>query len=104
MNIDEAATGEEAQQKIEQLPPNLILMDVKLPDESGFKLTRKIKTDYPEIPIIILTSYNIPEYRDAAHESGADYFLVKNLSTRKEIIEAVECSLPDLALNHKKKN
>ena len=96
MDIEEASNGKEALQHIQALPPpNLILMDIKLPDESGLKLTETIKATHPEIPIIILTSYNIPEYRDAAREAGATNFLVKSISTSEEIVQAVKSAFPD---------
>lgn len=90
MDIEEASNGREALQHIQALPPNLILMDINLPDESGLKLTQTIKETHPEIPVIILTSYNIPEYRDAARQAGANAFLVKSISTSEEIVQAVK--------------
>jgi len=90
MLIEEAANGKEALQKIEEQLPNIVFMDVKLPDENGLKLTQKIKNTYPKVIIIILTSYNIPEYQDAAHQYGATYFLAKSASTSNEIIALVE--------------
>ena len=90
MDIEEASNSKEALQQIQNLPPNLILMDIKLPDESGLHLTKTIKATNPEIPIIILTSHNIPEYREAARQAGANNFLVKSISTSKEIVQAVK--------------
>jgi DNA-binding NarL/FixJ family response regulator len=95
MDIEEASNGEEALQHIQALPPNLILMDIKLPDESGLKLTQSIKATHPEIPIIILTSYNIPEYRDAARQAGANAYLVKSISSSEEIVQAVKSAFSD---------
>ncbi len=77
MEISEAADGAEALQKIKSHPPNLIFMDIQLPGENGLELTRKIKADYPGIIIIILTSHDLPEYREAAMRYKADYFFSK---------------------------
>ena len=96
MLIEEAADSKEALQRIEDQVPDIIFMDIKLPGESGLKLTQKIKTTYPKIKIIILTSYNLPEYRDAAHQYGATHFLAKSSSTSNEIIELVESILSDM--------
>jgi len=74
----EAANGEEAMQKIKALPPEAILMDLRLPGENGLELTRKIKALYPNIIIVILTNYDLPEYREAAYQSGADHFVSKD--------------------------
>lgn len=90
MTIAEAVAGEEALRKIDTLLPNLIFMDIKLPGENGLELTRKIKATHPETPIIILTSYDVLEYRQAAYESGADSFLVKGSFTLGELITMVE--------------
>jgi len=90
MIITEAVDGDEALRKIDTLLPNLIFMDMNLPGENGLKLTRKIKATHPETPIIILTSYDVLEYRQAAYESGADSFLVKGSFTLEELFTLVE--------------
>jgi len=77
MSIIEAGDGVEAFQKIDAHPPNLIFMDISLPGENGLELTRRIKADYPNVIIIILTSHDSPEYREAAMRSKADYFFSK---------------------------
>jgi DNA-binding NarL/FixJ family response regulator len=93
--IEEAADGEEAFQKIESVLPNLIFMDIKLPGENGLQLTQKIKAKHPEVIIIILTSYDLPEYREAAYQYGANYFIVKGSSTNEEILALVRSILRD---------
>jgi len=77
MEIIEAADGAEALQKIDGRPPNLIFMDISLPGENGLELTRKIKADYPNVTVIILTSHDSPEYREAAIRYKTDYFFSK---------------------------
>ena len=95
MNITEAGNGEEALQKIKASVPDLIFMDIKLPGENGLSLTKKIKIEYPDVVIVILTSYDLPEYREAAFQYQADYFITKaSLST--EIVEVVESALSSL--------
>ena len=90
MIIEEAKNGKEALQKIEDHTPDFIFMDIRLPRASGVTLTKKIKTAHPDIIIAVLTSYDLPEYRNAALQSGANHFLSKSSSTRKHIIELVE--------------
>ena len=51
--VDEAENGEEALQKIEDSLPHLVFMDIKLPDENGLEVTRKIKARYSKITVII---------------------------------------------------
>lgn len=88
MMIQEAREGNEAFQKVDTLRPELIFMDIHLPGESGLQLTQRIKTKYPDTEVIILTSYDIPEYREAATRSGAACFIPKE-SLRMEEIEAL---------------
>jgi DNA-binding NarL/FixJ family response regulator len=95
ITIEEAADGKEALQKIESTLPNLVFMDIKLPGENGLQLTQKIKAKYPELIIIVLTSYDLPEYREAAYQYGANYFIVKGLSTNEEILALVRSILKD---------
>ena len=90
MGIEEAEDGEDALDKIETICPHLVFMDIKLPGRNGLEVTREIKTRYPEITVIILTSYDLPEYREAAENYGADYFLSKGSSSREEIIALVD--------------
>ncbi len=93
MEILEAAEGAEALQKIVSQPPDLIFMDIKLPGESGLELTTKIKAKYPDVIIIILTSYDSPEYREAATQAKANYFLSKGSSSKENILSLVETAL-----------
>ncbi len=82
--IDEAVNGAEALQKVDASPPDLILMDLKLPGESGLGLTKKIKAIYPDINIFILTNYDTPECQIAASRYGADRFIAKDSLNRLE--------------------
>ena len=96
MIIEEADRGKEVLKKIQDLSPDLIFMDIKLPGASGLELTKKIKNTHPGIAIIILTGCDVQEYRNAAYALGADGFLVKNLTSIKEIAATVTSVLPDL--------
>lgn len=97
IEIDGAGDGEGALQKVETLHPNLIFMDIRLPGGSGLELTRKIKTSSPETIIIILTSYDLPEYREAANRYRADYFFPKGSTAIEDIFRLVESVLPTRA-------
>ena len=88
--IDEAAGGVEALQKVDTFLPDLIFMDVRLPGENGLILTKKIKATHPNITILILSSYDKPEYREAASHFGADRFLVKTSLNHMELGELVK--------------
>lgn len=90
MEIVEAADGAEAFKKIDLHLPDLIFMDIRLPGENGLELTGKIKTDHPGIIVIVLTSYESPEYREAAVRFKADYFFSKDTITSDEIFTLVK--------------
>jgi CheY-like chemotaxis protein len=89
-HIREAEDGNRAIKNAEKRTPDLIFMDVRLPGENGFQVTRRIKAANPEIVIIMITSYDSPEYREAAFASGADFFISKTASTAKDVLERVE--------------
>jgi len=93
MEIIEAADGEEAMKEITARLPDLIFMDVKLPGENGLDLTAKIKAKYPDVIVIVLTSYDTPEYREAAVKAKANHFLAKGSSSREGILTLVESIL-----------
>jgi DNA-binding NarL/FixJ family response regulator len=90
MAIEEANDGPEALQKIDTLLPSIVFMDIKLPGENGLDVTQKIKAQHPETIIIMLTSYDLPEYRDAAFRYGANHFIVKGSSTFEEISSLIK--------------
>jgi len=77
IGVDEARDGTEALSKVEYLRPDLIFMDIQLPGENGLEIMKEIKRVYDDIVIVILTSSDLPEYRQQAFRNGADYFLSK---------------------------
>ena len=78
--IEEASTGEEALKKINVFSPQVIFMDIGLPDANGLQLTQKVKADLPNIKIAILTVYDLPEYRQAAAQHGVRSFFCQRLA------------------------
>ena len=89
--IEEAGSGEEALQKIDGAPPDLIFTDMRLAGMNGLELAKKMKKDFPGIRIAMLTGYDFPEYRRAASQHGMDRFFVKDSLDCKEIKEFVQC-------------
>jgi DNA-binding NarL/FixJ family response regulator len=86
----EAQDGIEAFQQTNNHEPDLILMDIGLPGENGLRLTRKIKSLYPQIAIAIFSDYDLAEYRKAAFEYGADFFLSKSSFHKNGLSRVVE--------------
>jgi len=78
MIVKEAANGEEVIQKLNGFAPQIIFMDLNLPGENGFQLTQKIKAQFPNVRIALLTSFDFPECRQAAVQYGAERYFVKD--------------------------
>ena len=95
MEVLESTDGEEALRKIEVYVPDLAFIDIKLPGESGLEVTKRIKAKYPDIIIIILTAYDIPEYREAAFKYKANYFLSKGSTSKEDILKLVDSILSE---------
>jgi len=93
MCIEEAVDGKEALLKLDSNVPDLIFIDIKLPGANGLELTKKIKANHQNIEVIVLTSYDLPEYREAAYRSGASYFFTKGTATSDEITMVVNSIL-----------
>jgi len=87
--VCEACDAEEALAMIESQPPDMVLMDIKMPAISGLEVTHMIKKRWPEIKVIILTAY--PDFLQQAKQAGADAFLFKGCSM--EEISSTICSL-----------
>ena len=94
LTIDQAGSSEEALQKITLNPPHFVFTDIRLPGMSGLELTQKIKKDFPNIRIAIITGYDLPEYRQAAARYGAEGFFGKE-SLQWDQVEAFIRSIPD---------
>lgn len=75
--VAEAGSGEEAIHPARALRPDVVFMDMAMPDVNGLEATRRIKTEHPDTRVIILTIYSEEAYRKAAAEGGADAFLPK---------------------------
>jgi DNA-binding NarL/FixJ family response regulator len=91
MEVFEAGNGEEAFKKLASYSIGLIFMDIRLPGQNGLELTRTIKAGWQDIPVIILTSYDIPEYREAAIGYGANSFIAKDSLKWDEISTLIKC-------------
>jgi DNA-binding NarL/FixJ family response regulator len=93
MRITETADGMDALHQALARHYDLIFMDIRLPQGNGLDLTRAIKAVFADSVICVITSYDFPEYRDAAFRNGADLFMVKGDSTGEEIVSVVDALL-----------
>jgi DNA-binding NarL/FixJ family response regulator len=86
--VGEAENGREALQLCRELRPDLILMDVRMPEMDGLAATQEIKGEYPETRILILTTHESPEYLMDAIRAGASGYVLKD-STKQRLLDAV---------------
>ncbi len=86
--IGEAGNGREAVEKAQDLGPDVILMDLRMPEMTGVEAMRAIGERDPEAKIIVLTTYDTDEYIFDAIEAGAKGYLLKDTS-REELFSAV---------------
>ena len=74
---------------LEKYQPNVIFMDISLPDESGIDLCKKVVKLYPKIKILGLSTYNQQSIIQDMMKSGASGYLLKNAS-KEELLDAIE--------------
>ncbi|MBU0493832.1 MAG: response regulator transcription factor [Chloroflexi bacterium] len=91
--VGEAADGLEALRMARELQPDLVLMDVRMPGMNGLAATQQLKAELPRMQIIMLTMYDLPEYRDAALASGASGYITKR-SLYDELVPLIRSVLP----------
>ena len=86
--IEQASNTTEGYELYCTLKPDIIILDIRMPDESGIKLLKKIKQEDANTTIAILTNYPYSAYQKRCMELGADYFLDKSteFSKIKDII------------------
>ncbi len=87
--IAEANDGQEALALIPQVKPDVVLMDISMPRLNGIEATRRIRRDYPEVRVIILSMYTTEEYVLQALRAGAAGYLLKD-STPAEFNHAIQ--------------
>jgi DNA-binding NarL/FixJ family response regulator len=84
-----AMTAESCLAFLQGEQPDVILMDINLPDKSGIDLCKEVKTKYPAIHIIGLSSFNQQSFIQKMMENGASGYVLKN-ATADELTEAIE--------------
>jgi len=84
--VGEATNVEEALTQAELLSPDIVLMDIKMPERDGIEATRRLKEKQPACKVIMLTLYE--EYLAQAIEAGAEGYLLKDVK-REELVSAI---------------
>lgn len=87
--IVEVGDGNKAKQKIEELLPDVAVLDIQMPEATGIEVTRWVRATYPQVGVLVLTAYDDDPYIAAVLQAGANGYILKTASP-EEIIEAVK--------------
>ena len=90
--VGEAVNGRHALELCRQLRPDLVLMDVRMPDMDGLTATRAIKEELPAIRVLVVTAYESEDYLREAASAGATDYILKD-AERYQLLEAVHAAL-----------
>ena len=102
--VGEAASGREALELCRRVRPDLVLMDVRMPDMNGLAVTRAIKHESPATSVILFTMYESADYLVEALKAGAAGYLLKGasrveiLATVRQVLAGDSVLRPDLVL------
>lgn len=86
--VDDAANGVSAMEKIAKNPPDIVLMDIKMPVMDGIETTRRIVSQYPNTKVLVLTTFENDGYVVEALKAGASGYLLKD-SQPEAIVSAM---------------
>ncbi len=86
--VGEAKDGAEAVNKVAELRPDVVLMDLRMPEMDGVEAMRQIRTNDPRVKFIILTTYSDDDYIFSGIEAGARAYLLKD-APREELFKAI---------------
>ncbi len=103
--VDVARNGKELLEKLRFCEPDIILLDINMPVVNGLDSAKRISQTFPEIKIIMLSTYNEEHFIEKSKAAGARGYLLKNCN-RSELLETIdkvfhgEYSFPNKALKH----
>ena len=86
--VGEAATAEEAIKLVQTTNPSTVLVDIRLPDASGIDLAKRLRKDWPDMKILVLTGYDFDQYVQAMARIGVDGYLLKD-APQDALVEAI---------------
>jgi len=84
-----AEKGDAVANTVRLLNPDLVILDIRMPGKNGIEVLKELKSEKPDINVIILTSYPYPQYRKKCMETGASFFFEKSGEFEK-LIDAIK--------------
>jgi DNA-binding NarL/FixJ family response regulator len=87
--MGEAANGEDTLKMVEEVSPDVVILDIAMPVLNGIEVTRQIKKTHPETAILILSNYDNDEFVFSLLEAGAAGYLLKDVGSQ-DIINAIK--------------
>lgn len=78
--VGEAASGEEALEMISRAKPDVVILDIRLPNMSGIEVARQVRQRWPDVKIMVLSGYDFDQYVRAAARVGIDGYVLKDAS------------------------
>jgi two-component system invasion response regulator UvrY len=87
--VGEAGDGGQLFEILQETPPDLVILDIAIPNCRGLEATRRIKREFPRVKVLLLTMEQSPEYPAMAAQAGAEGCLLK-LETGARLTEAIE--------------
>ena len=89
--VGEASNGKEALEKVKELRPDVVLMDLAMPIMGGLEATRRIRKEFPETSVVALTQYDDSEYVIPVIEAGACGYVTKMVAS-SELTSAIQAA------------
>ncbi len=97
--VGEASNGAEALQQVTKLRPDVVLMDVRMPQMDGIEATRLITEQFPDTRVIVLTTFDLDEYAFGALRAGASGFLLKDVQPDDLAVAIRQVATGDAAIS-----
>ena len=87
--VVEAASADEALAVVDREPVDLVLLDARMPEHDGIWALRRLRDAHPELPVLVLSTYDTEDYVESALEAGASGYVLKEATTA-QLGEAIE--------------
>lgn len=93
VDVTEAGDADQALAALRRETPDLVFLDIALPESKGINFIESIRSRLPDVQIVVLTSRDSVEHQEASFQKGADYFLSKEKSRGLHFLEVIQAAL-----------